>query len=235
MANNSIDMTKKQRHTELMKVFELLKEKWPECFDNIGMYLPEARLAVCKNFSLSIILLKIYSSLPFTVVYHFITFSQVLEDHPLFEYISDLFDMFCGREARQRKKEILNKNIPSEKLHIIVNTVIADFAEKVLKQIISATSIKLNFQYIFALFRNADGTPAYVLGGLDEKSLVKLNGKYHHFEAIKPNEQYLQRLQSGPIEDFEKTAQKMTDLAEVHGPTTNFDEDDEDDDASNVE
>ena len=48
MANDSIDKTKKQRHTELMKVFELLKEKWPECFDNIGMYLPEARLAVRK-------------------------------------------------------------------------------------------------------------------------------------------------------------------------------------------
>ena len=49
MQNNSIDRKKKQRHTELMKVFDLLKKQWPECFDNIGMYLPEAELAVCKK------------------------------------------------------------------------------------------------------------------------------------------------------------------------------------------
>ena len=61
-----------------------------------------------------------------------LNFFQILNENPLFKYISDLYDMFCGREARQRKKEILNANIPSEKLHIIVNTVIADFAEKVL-------------------------------------------------------------------------------------------------------
>ena len=61
----------------------------------------------------------------------FLIFLQILDENPLFKYISDLYDMFCGREARQRKKEILNANLPSEKLHIIVNTVIADFAEKV--------------------------------------------------------------------------------------------------------
>ena len=45
---NKEQTTQKQRHTELMEIFELLKEKWPKCFDNVGMYLPDAELAVCK-------------------------------------------------------------------------------------------------------------------------------------------------------------------------------------------
>ena len=47
MDNNSKDKQKLQRYTELKEVFELLKQKWPMCFDNIGMYLPAAQLAVC--------------------------------------------------------------------------------------------------------------------------------------------------------------------------------------------
>ena len=42
--------------------------------------------------------------------------------------------MFCGREARQRKNQILNKNINAEDISIIVQTVIADVAEEVLTE-----------------------------------------------------------------------------------------------------
>ena len=47
MDNHSKDKQKLQRYTELKKVFDLLKQEWPKCFDNIGMYIPEAQLAVC--------------------------------------------------------------------------------------------------------------------------------------------------------------------------------------------
>lgn len=92
---------------------------------------------------------------------------------------------------------------------------------------------------MISLCQNVEGKSTFVLGELDEKSLKKLDGKYNHFEKIKPNEEYLQRLRSGPSEKFQNTIAKMTDLAEYHGQTTNFEEDDadddEDDNADNIE
>ena len=73
----------------------------------------------------------------------------------------------------------------------------------------------------------------YVIEEFDEKSLVKEHGEYAHFEAIKPNEAYLQRLRSGPLEELYKTAEEITDLAEnindLHGqiPDENDDENDD--------
>ena len=46
LANESIDRQKSQRFDELLKVFDQLKTSWPECFDNLGLFLPEAKLAV---------------------------------------------------------------------------------------------------------------------------------------------------------------------------------------------
>ena len=80
----------------------------------------------------------------------------------------------------------------------------------------------------------------YVIEEFDEKSLVKEHGEYAHFEAIKPNEAYLQRLRSGPLEELHKTAEKITDLVDYHGQipevleeldgqSTNIEEDENDD------
>ena len=46
MGNQSIDRKKSQRFDELLKVFEELKQFWPQCFDNLGFFLPDAKPAV---------------------------------------------------------------------------------------------------------------------------------------------------------------------------------------------
>ena len=56
---------------------------------------------------------------------------EILDDHPLFPYISDLYDNFCSKEARKRKKEMCNDELNPEERHSIVNTVIIDFVDKV--------------------------------------------------------------------------------------------------------
>ena len=44
---------------------------------------------------------------------------------------------------------------------------------------------------------------------------------------MKPDEVYLQRLRSGPIEEFAKTVEEITDLTDPHGQAVNFVDDDE--------
>ena len=46
MANESNDRKKSQRFDELLEVFKELKRHWPQCFDNAGIFLPDAELAV---------------------------------------------------------------------------------------------------------------------------------------------------------------------------------------------
>ena len=45
-------------------------------------------------------------------------------------------------------------------------------------------------------------------GSLAKKDPDKNRDKYDHFERMKPDEVYLQRLRSGPIENFQKTVEK---------------------------
>ena len=44
---------------------------------------------------------------------------------------------------------------------------------------------------------------------------VKNDNKYDHFERMKPDDVYLQRIESGPIEDFQKTDTKTTEASWV--------------------
>ena len=51
MVNNSNEIRTKEenseRYDELKKLFDLLKDEWPECFDNISeSYLSRAQIAV---------------------------------------------------------------------------------------------------------------------------------------------------------------------------------------------
>lgn len=49
---------------------------------------------------------------------------------------------------------------------------------------------------------------------------VKNDNKYDHFERMKPDDVYLQRIQSGPIEDFQKTDTKTTEASWVDSGLT---------------
>ena len=115
-----------QRYDELKKVFGLLKKEWNYCFDNTQeSYLSRAEIAVSYinqkiNFFWTEDLL------------------QVVYGHPIFERISKLFDKFCRKEARQRKKEIMANTLAGEDQIVAtdsslnrINTVIVDYAEQV--------------------------------------------------------------------------------------------------------
>ena len=93
--------------------------------------------------------------------------------------------------------------------------------------------------------------PTFVIEGVNQKSLQKLNpvkndNKYDHFEKMKPDDVYRQRIQSGPIEDFQKTDTKTSEASWVdsgltwssnsrnlgydpHGEAANIEDDIEDD------
>ena len=84
------------------------------------------------------------------------------------------------------------------------------------------------------LFRNENDMPTFVIEGVNQKSLRKLNpekngDKYDHFERMKPDDVYRQRIQSGPIEDFQKTDKKTTEASWVdvglHGEAANIEDD----------
>ena len=74
-------------------------------------------------------------------------------------------------------------------------------------------------------FRNDNNQPTFVIEGVDNGSLAKKDpdknhDKYDHFERMKPDEAYLQRLRSGPIENFQKTVE-VTDRNH-HGNKSKF-------------
>ena len=60
-----------------------------------------------------------------------------MQGHPRFDDISDLFDKFCRKQARQRKKEILHNSstgkngIVTTESMLPPNTVIVDYFEEV--------------------------------------------------------------------------------------------------------
>ena len=62
----------------------------------------------------------------------------------------------------------------------------------------------------------------YVLEDLDESTLSKSIepgskfGKYNHFEAMKPNKDYIYRLKSGPSTEYLKIVQQFKDIAAQH-------------------
>ena len=63
---------------------------------------------------------------------------KIIHGHPIFEKVSQLFDKFCRKEARQRKAKILantgevaNQIVATDPSLNTINTVIADYAEQV--------------------------------------------------------------------------------------------------------
>ena len=70
--------------------------------------------------------------------------------------------------------------------------------------------------------RNENNTATYVIEDLDESTLSKSIepgskfGKYNHFEAMKPNKDYINRLKSGPSAEYLQIVQQFKDIAAQH-------------------
>ena len=85
------------------------------------------------------------------------------------------------------------------------------------------------------LFRNVENKAGYVLEYIDKTTLVKSLepekfGKYDHFEAMKPNKDYLQRRSSGPVITFSQFLsnlfhdQPYEQFGNIHEPLDNIKE-----------
>lgn len=86
------------------------------------------------------------------------------------------------------------------------------------------------------LFRNEENKAGYVLEYIDKITLIKSLepgpkfGKYDHFEAMKPNKDYLQRRSSGPYITFSHSLSNLfhyqphEQFGNIHEPLYNVPE-----------